>query len=48
MAEEAGSASFDKANNGRQERDEAKVGELTRFLQTMHGLVRGKDGIDHT
>jgi hypothetical protein len=38
MAEEAGCAGFNEAS-GRQERDEAKVGELTGLLQTIHGLV---------
>ena len=42
MAKEAGCAGFNEAS-GRQERDEAKVGELTRPLQTIHGLVDPED-----
>ncbi len=42
MAEKAGCSGFDEAN-GRQERDKAKVGELTRLLQTIHGLVDPED-----
>jgi hypothetical protein len=42
MAEEAGCSGFDEAS-GRQERDEAKVRELTRLLQTIHGLVDPED-----
>ena len=44
MAEEAGRAGFEETS-GRQERDEAKVGELTCFLQTIHGLVDPEDDV---
>ena len=44
MAEEAGCASL-KETSRRQERDKAKVGELTSLLQTIHGLVDPEDDV---
>jgi hypothetical protein len=44
MTEEAGCAGFEESSK-RQERDEAKVGELTGLLQTIHGLVDPEDDV---
>ena len=44
MAEEAGCPGL-KETSGRQERDKAKVGELTSLLQTIHGLVNPEDDV---
>jgi hypothetical protein len=44
MTEEAGCAGFEESSR-RQERDEAKVGELTGLLQTIHGLVDPEDDV---
>ncbi len=44
MAEEAGSAGFEESSR-RQERDEAKVGELTCLLQTIYDLVDPEDDV---
>ena len=45
MAEEAGCPGLNETS-GRQERDKAKVGELTSLLQTIHhGLVNPEDDV---
>ena len=44
MAEKAGGPGLNETS-GRQERDKAKVGELTCLLQTIHGLVDPEDDV---
>jgi hypothetical protein len=44
MLEETGSGSFVEAE-GREKRDEAKVGEFSRLLEAVHRLVYTKDDV---
>jgi hypothetical protein len=42
MTEQTGGARFDKARLSK-EREQAKVRELTRIFQTIHGLIDAED-----